>query len=259
MKHTPLLLVFALTCVAGLSQIAEPSFVVGTSQDEAAIRFILGTEKNDQSQVATDLDWENAFGIRYTDERKRAAFYRAAVDPLQAQSKRVDLETRIKFVAPTIAIADVYGHRIGQIDTKTGKPGADRWLRNSYVLKKENGVWIEVAERIADLRYPWFKHYDALPVAYPVPPAALSSYAGRYSFSNHPGEELSVAGDHMIMMSKLGSKTLIPMSTTEFLAFDQNDLAQYRRITFGIDAMGTTTMCIANESGDIVATGTKMK
>ena len=256
MRYGYVLLALSLAYTAGSAQMAEPSFVPGAPTDEAAIRHILELEeKGDESRVAPDLDWENAFGIRYTDEKKRAIFYHAAVDPLQVQSKRVDLETRIKFVAPTIAIVDVYGHRVGQIDRKTGKAGADRWLRNTYIFKKEHEEWIQVAERIADLRLPWYKHYDAMPAAVPVPAPTLASYAGKYKFAHDDtAEEVSVAGDHLLMKSEHGSNTLIPTSPSEFLSFAPDDLAEYDKVTFHTGTDGKLTLSLANETGEPLAT-----
>jgi hypothetical protein len=168
------------------------------------------------------------------------------------------LETRIKFVAPTFAIADVYGHRVGQVDQKTGKVGADRWGRNTYIFKKENGVWIEVAERIADLRYPWYRHYDAMPAAFPVPSATLASYVGAYATAE--GKQIGVimlAGDHLTFQSERGDRTLIPTSATEFLGFHADDLAEYVKVTFGMDAAGKTSISVTSEVGEPIVTGGK--
>jgi hypothetical protein len=259
MKPLPLMLAWALTAGSVTAQSHSPSFVPGTAADEAAIRSILAREETgDRSQLPNDLDWENAFGVRYRDETKRAAFYHAAVDPLQTNTSKAILETRIEFVTPTVAIADVYGHRVGQIDQATGKPGADRWGRNTYVFKKEDGAWIEVAERVADLRFPWYKHYDTLPAAFPVPATTLASYAGIYESA--PGRKLgqiSVEGDHLIFTSAKRSCTAIPASVTDFLAFRPEDLAEYQVITFSRDSSGKLILSLADESGKVVVTATK--
>lgn len=259
MKLALILLSLAIVQTAAFSQAAKPSFVPGTPADEAAIRAILALEENgDRSGLASDLDWENAFGVRYADEKKRAVFYHAIVDPQQSQSTKAFLEARIEFVEPTVAIADVYGHRVGQIDEKTGKTGADRWLRNTFVFKKENGVWVGVAERIADLRYPWYRHYDAMPPAFPVRAQTLASYAGRYEFaSDHSVQVVTVAADHLLIKSAHGDRTLIPTSATDFLAFHPDDLAQYLQMSFRKDSSGHMILSVADESGQTVAVGVK--
>ena len=253
-----LVLTFAARCLEAQS---SPSFIPGTQADENAILSILAREEaGNRAQLPNDLDWENAFGVRYADSKKREAFYHANVDPLQIHSGKVTLETRIRFVAPTVAIADVYGHRVGQIDMATGKPGADRWGRNTYIFKKENGAWIEVAERIADLRYPWYKHYDALPAAAPVPASILSSYAGTYETA--PGQklgEVAVEGDHLIFTNAKRSFTAIPVSHTRFLAFRPEDLAEYNILVFNTTQAGKRTMSLAREAGDDLKTATKVE
>jgi hypothetical protein len=261
MKPLPFMLALALTAGSVCAQTVTPSFVPGTPADEAAIRAILAREETgDRSQLPNDLDWENAFGIRYRDEKKRTVFYHATVDPLQTNTTKVTLETRIEFVTATVAIADVYGHRVGQIDQTTGKTGADRWGRNTYVFKKENGAWIEVAERVADLRYNWYKHYDTLPAAVPVPAGTLAAYAGTYASA--PGQklgEIAVEGDHLIFTNSKRSFTAIPTSATVFLAFRPEDLAEYYAITFGKDTAGKITLSLAHEGGDVVSTATKTR
>ena len=64
--------------------------------------------------VAADLDWENAFGIRYTDLKKRDAFYGSVVKPQFAQADSSTLEIKIKYIEPgDVAIADSYWHVAG--------------------------------------------------------------------------------------------------------------------------------------------------
>jgi hypothetical protein len=63
---------------SGAAALATPaaagSFVVGAPGDEAAIRAIRASRQETVAgHRAADLDWENAFGIRYDDRAKREA------------------------------------------------------------------------------------------------------------------------------------------------------------------------------------------
>ena len=240
---------------------AQSSFVPGKPGDEAAIRLILSSDNSTYSNsMAPDLDWENAFGIRYTDKKKRDVFYHKNVDPLQATSIQTLLEIKIKFIADDVAVADVYNHRIGQIDQATGKAAADRWTRSTDIFKKQNGSWSMIVHRVADLRSPWYQHYDRLPASAPMPSGTLASYAGRYEFTSKSSvEEVTLVGDHLTITSDGSSRTLIPTSATSFLLFDPDDLAEYRVVTFGKDSAGAMTLSFARAGDKIFATGTKVK
>jgi hypothetical protein len=211
--------VFGLLLVAVVASLSAQtktgSFVAGTKEDETAIRAIIQSADADQTDphMAADLDWENAFGIRYFDLKKRDAFYGEIVKP---QMKNVTdsstLEVKIKFIEPTVAVADEYWHLAGQVYAGETKPGPDRWGRTTYVFKKEDGVWTEVLERVADLRIPYFKHYDAIPAPVTVSPEILATYAGSYQKSS--GEkvvEVTVKGDRLSIVRK--GKTYVGIPT----------------------------------------------
>lgn len=249
-------LIFAVQLPA---QTPSNSFVAGSPSDEAVIREIVKAEGADKPdpRIAADLDWENAFGVRYTDLKKMKEFYGEVVTPLQKNDTDATLEVKVKFLTPEIAVADEYWHIAGQLDYKTNKPGPDRWGRTTYIFKKEKGTWTELMERVADLRAPYYKHYDSLPVAAPVPATTLASYAG--TFERSPGNkslEITVSGDHLSVVSKRGNMVAIPTSPTEFLVFDPNDLAEYMRYTFTDNGSKVT---VAWPEGDVVAELTRAK
>ena len=125
------------------------SFAAGNPQDEAAIRAIVADASagRPSSHVASNLDWENAFGIRYTDLAKRDAFYGAVVLPLQKDDTDTTLEVKVRFLDGGTAIADEYWHIVGQLDVATHKPGPDRWGRTTYIFSKHSGSWTEVLRR----------------------------------------------------------------------------------------------------------------
>ncbi len=250
-------------CVLSLAipfsaQQASSSFVPGSQSDEAVIREIMKQRAADKSDphVAADLDWENAFGIRYNNLKKMTAFYGEAVTPLQKNDTDNTLEVKVKFITPEIAVADEYWHIVGQLDYKTNQPGPDRWGRTTYIFKKENGTWTEVMERVADLRIPYFKHYDALPTAAAVPAATLASYAGTYrrTLGGAP-VTISVNGDRLNVVSKHGKFVAIPTSATEFLVFDPNDLAEYTHYTFTADGL---KIKVAYPEGEFIADLTRV-
>ena len=72
----------ALTMTVALSaQSPSTSFVAVTPADDAAIRAIVASQSASQEDphVASDLDWENAFGIRYTNLKKRDDWFNVNV------------------------------------------------------------------------------------------------------------------------------------------------------------------------------------
>jgi hypothetical protein len=75
-----------------------------------------------------------------------------------------------------------------------------------------------VVQRIADLRLPYFKHFDRIPTAAPVPAAILASYVGNYeSAPGRTEEEITVSGDHLTIAFPKKKEIAIPTSETEFL------------------------------------------
>jgi hypothetical protein len=237
---------FALAIVAALARTAV------AHTDEAAIReFIANGEKTTAYvRAAPDLDWENAFGIRYTNLAKRDAFYSAVVKPLQAGDTGGTLEVKVRFIEPTLAIADEYWREIGQRDVVTLKRGPDRWGRTTYVFQKRRGLWTEILERVADLRSPYYKHYAAVPAPVHLAQATLAKFLGTYRTPSGHTIRLTSAGDRFaVVFSRYpGSKSVgIPVSATEVLIFDPNDLAEYERIT-----LSPGKAKLSDDAGDIV-------
>jgi hypothetical protein len=250
---------------ASIAQSPASSFIAGTASDEAAIRSIVSSQSADREdpRVAADLDWENAFGIRYSNLKKRNDWFNANIKPQFKNATNDTLEVKIRFLETTIAVADEYWHVAGQVYAGDTKPGPDRWGRTTYVFKKENGTWTEVLERVADLRSAYFKHYEAIPVAERVDPATLASYAGKYETSQgKPFVEISVSDDHLTITNKHGTYTGIPTSATEFLGFNPDDLAEYYRIAFQWTTASAAsapklTLTLSRADGEPIATASK--
>jgi hypothetical protein len=260
MKPTPVLLALALAAASLPAQTAPSSFVPGTPADEAVIRSIIANDSADKPDPheAADLDWENAFGIRYFNLHKRDAWFSANIQPQFKDATNTTLEVKVRFLEPTVAVADEYWRVVGQVYAGDTKPGPDRWGRTTYIFKKANGVWSEVMERVADLRSPYYKHFDSLPAAVPVSPATLASYAGAYEAApGHPLAEITVEGDHLSIKRAKGTFVGIPTSATQFLAFDPNDLAAYYKITFTKSGGATITLQLDRADGAPLATATK--
>lgn len=218
--------------------------------DEAEIRAYLkgGEAATPFVREAPDLDWENAFGIRYNDLAKRDAFYAAAVAPLQAGDTGGTLEVRIRFIEPSFAVADEYWREIGQRDVDTLKRGPDRWGRTTYLFEKTDGKWIELIERVADLRLAYYKHYDAMPVPEPLSNAEMTTLEGVYGF-HHTLVTLARAGNRFAVTlrrradpAKLTTLVGIPVSSTSVLLFDPGDLAEYRIFDL-VDGVPTLSRC----------------
>ena len=112
-------------------------------------------------------------------------------------------------------------------------------------------------ERVADLRIPYYKHYDVLPAAAAVPAATLASYAGTYERTpNARNVQITVSGDHLEVVNKRGKFVALPTSATEFLVFDPDDLAEYTRYTFASDG---TKIKVSYPEGEFIADLTRVK
>ena len=257
-------------CGSGSIAVAQSqsgSFVSGTPTDEAAIRAIVASQSADREDphVAADLDWENAFGIRYTNLEKRNRFFNTYIKSQFKDATNTSLEIKIRFVEDTLAVADEYWHVAGQVYAGETKPGADRWGRTTYILKKVNGMWTEIMERVADLRSPYFQHFDALPTPAHVEVATLASYAGSYTADRGmPAFVVTASGDRLTMTSTRGTFVGIPTSSTDFLGFDPSDLADYYRISFqsvpnSVGTTATSTMTLRRADGQLLMTLSRVR
>jgi hypothetical protein len=233
--------------------------------DQAEIRAFIqkGETETPFVKEAPDLDWENAFGIRYNNLAKRDAFYSAAVAPLQVGDTGGTLEVRVRFVGPSLAVADEYWHEVGQRDVDTLKRSPDRWGRTTYILQKADGKWTEVIERVADLRLAYYRHYDALPASVPLSGAALAKLEGTFRFRRST-LTLVRAADRFTVTKRLIANpaertTLvgIPTSASTVLIFDPRDIAEYSTMEYS-EGVPTLTRCgddpaIAGPQGTRVA------
>lgn len=257
MKQIHLVLALMLACGLARAQSPAGSFVAGTPEDEAAIRAIMASAAASKSDIhfAADLDWENAFGIRYFDVKRRDDFY-GKIAPQFKDAVNETIEVKIRFIEPTVAVSDEYWHVAGQVYAGETKPGADRWGRTTYVFKKVDGTWSEVLERVADLRSAYFKHFVAMPAAVPVPAATLATYAGTYTLGRGTST-VTVEGDHLMMKSAKGTYTLVPTTPAEFLSFTPGDLAVYYKVTFTKDAGGKLVLNLMYPTGEAIASAAR--
>ncbi len=229
----------AITACIPFHALAQVS--AAQAADAATIRQIVAHLEADQPDphVSPTLDWENAFGIRYHNLKLRDAFYGAVVKPQFQSATTGTLETNVQFVTPDVAVADTYWHVAGQVYAGQTKAGPDRWGRTTYIFKKEKGNWVEVIERVADLRLPYYRHIAQMPKAAPVSPAILQSYVGRYTTppgANNPiTVDVAVQGDHLTLTSKKSTLIAVPTSATDFLVFFKpDDTAEYYKATFHV-------------------------
>jgi ketosteroid isomerase-like protein len=223
-----------------------------SDEDVRSIKAIVTAPNGATEHVAADLDWENAFGTRYTDLAKRDKFYESSVKPLQASASDETLEIKVRAITPDVAVADAYWHIVGQIDQSTGQPGADRWGRTTSVFQKEDGQWLEVLERVADLRAPYYKHYQSLPEPAKVPIAVLSALEGTYGAAPRKYKvTVAKSGDRLDIQTPRSDFVAIPESETSFLGFRPDDLADYYRLTF--EGTGPSAQIVVHFStGEII-------
>ena len=109
-------------------------------------------------------------------------------------------------------------------------------------------------ERVADLRAPYFKHYDKLPAAAPVPAPTLASYVGTYA-GDGKKMTISVSGDHLTLKSLTSDNRftdVIPVSATQFQSFDPDDLAEYFVLSFANGEEGHASLTIAYPGGEVL-------
>lgn len=220
------------------------------SADETEIRAFIqrGDAETPFVREAPDLDWENAFGIRYNNLAKRDAFYREAVAPLQVGDTGGTLEVRIRFIGASLAVADEYWHEVGQRDVDTLKRGPDRWGRTTCIFEKADGMWTDIIERVADLRLAYYRHYDELPASAPLSDEALAKLEGTFRF-HRSILTLSRAGDRFAVTKRLianpaerSTQVGIPTSASTVLIFDPSDIAEYSIVEFS-DGIPTITRC----------------
>ncbi len=102
------------------------------------------------SQFSDSADWENSFGGRLVG-REKIEERIAGVYSLFQQADFKPAKIRIKFITPIIAVADVDRLITGQKNEK-GDTLPDRKVRETKVLKKEDGQWKVFLLRAADLR-----------------------------------------------------------------------------------------------------------
>jgi hypothetical protein len=220
------------------------------SADETEIRaFIRGGEAETPFvREAPNLDWENAFGIRYNNLAKRDAFYREAVAPLQVGDTGGTLEVRILFIGLSLAVADEYWHEVGQRDVDTLKRGPDRWGRTTYIFEKADGMWTEIIERVADLRLAYYRHYDGLPAPEPLSDEALAKLEGTFRFRrsiltlSRAGGKFAVTKRLIANPAERSTLVGIPTSASTVLIFDPDDIAEYSIIEFS-DGIPTIRRC----------------
>jgi hypothetical protein len=132
------------------------------------------------------------------------------------------------------------------MDQKTMKADPDRWGRTTYLFTKKDGVWSEVLERVADLRLPYFKHYDAIPEPVAVAPATLASYVGSYdSDPRKMHTEIKLHGNRLDVTTEGFEPSVgIATSPTEFVMINPDDLAEYYKGIFSKGSEGKTMLTL---------------
>ena len=152
MTSTKIRMMFAIAGTLSLGGIGTVAAIIEpSSQDRDAITAIVTPWLRPAERFQT-VDWENAFGGRKQGFRELDAFLDARVRPTMANVKIDVREMRMTMVTPDVAIADKYHTLSGQTDGPGGAFLPDRNVRQTYVLRKSDGNWNVVAERIADLR-----------------------------------------------------------------------------------------------------------
>ena len=250
--HVLLTIAISYNATGPTAQVASPSFVTGSAEDEAAIRKVLAQKRAlTEEHRAPDIDWENAFGVRFDNREKLDAFTNKQLAPTLASAATATLEVKIRFLEPSLAIADMYSRTAGQVETATGKSLPDRWVRVTSILKKTDGSWSEILLRIADLRQPWYEHFSSLPKPVSIPAPTLAQYAGTYEASPGALYEISVDGSYLAVKTVSGTGIAIPRSDNEFLYFrDRSVPGNYTFVRFLKSLDGTMTFTESGPGND---------
>ena len=113
---------------------------MASTQNEVEIRNAIGQE----NQTAADLDWENVFGVRFHSWKQLRTFVETRVAMLStAKTTHDELETKIHFVQPTVAVVDVYSYLQGR-STKTQASQAQTVGFETPMLSRKrtpSGLW----------------------------------------------------------------------------------------------------------------------
>jgi hypothetical protein len=144
----PRVVIGATMALAAVAAFAQERL---SSTDQEAIEAIV-TPWLRPAERFTTVDWENAFGGRKRGIAEVEAFLTERVRPTMAATSIAVREIRVTMVTPDVAVADKYLTLSGQTDGPGGQVLPDRNVRDTYVLRKTNGTWDVVVERIADLR-----------------------------------------------------------------------------------------------------------
>ena len=210
-----------LGIAAGCGGDKELVFVQGSAEDEAAIREII--DQAERQNYADDVDWENAFGRRFTDRDSVEKFLRAMVDSTMTSAEGSQRVT-VRFLGEDLAIADSYWWQVGQ-----SGPIPDRTGRVTYVLSRSGPEWRINVVRVAD--------YQSDPVPRrsvdadnPWPSVALSSsemslYEGLYeeavAFDGMMPKTIQIWVEDAVLRSETGNVgpiDLVPMGEHVFAA-----------------------------------------
>ena len=144
--------------------------------DEAAIREVI--DQAERQNYANDVDWENAFGGRFTDRQAVENFLTETVDPTMASAEGGQRVT-VRFLSERLAIADSYWWLIGQSGAFPDRNG-----RVTYVLSRNGPEWRINVVRVADLQHePVPKRPVDAENPWPsvaLSPSELSYYEGLY-------------------------------------------------------------------------------
>lgn len=99
------------------------------------------------SNFSDDADWENALGNKITDITELNEWMTRVAASLAEASFTID-SIMVRSVTPEVAVADLYGLVKNQFFR--GRTLPPRYLMNTFILRKENGRWLIVVERIRD-------------------------------------------------------------------------------------------------------------
>jgi len=135
------------------------SYQAGTEDDEKAIRglidsFIDAWNRHDAHAFAAlfaeDADFTNWRGMSATGRSKIEEFHVPMFAAIFRNSRLENIDSKIRFIRPDVAAADVHWEMKGALDAQGNLMPARRGLLN-FVMSKNSGQWQIIVMHNLDL------------------------------------------------------------------------------------------------------------
>lgn len=156
MWTAPFLMLALLASAPGELSVSQPA------RDELAVRSIVGSlASTAQDQTATgraalfadDAQIINAFGARASGRKQIDAFWKSIFESGTFRNSRIEEKAlTVRFLTPTLALADRFYVFAGQRGPSSGRELPPRDIHLTLILRKHADRWLVIYYSVADLR-----------------------------------------------------------------------------------------------------------